>query len=131
MADRYCVHFHAAASMVSGVACGFHFRHCFDRCALASPVSLQYAGAQPVQRRYMATNNKKAPPTDGAGSVLSTQSGPSSSEPPGSLGSKGADTSGLLRKAAASQALSSAMPDNPNLAGQFRSEEHTSELQSH
>src|SRR5450830_1891968 len=67
----------------------------------------------------MASNNKKTPSTDGAGSILSTHSGPSSTEPPVSLGSKGADASGLLRKAAASQALSGAMADNPNLAGQF------------
>ena len=66
----------------------------------------------------MATN-KKTPSTDGAGSVLSSMSGPSETDPPQSLGSNHAAAQALLKKAAAGQALSAAMPDNPNVAGQY------------
>ena len=66
----------------------------------------------------MATN-KKTPSTDGAGSVLSSMSGPSESDPPHSLGSNHAAAQALLKKAAAGQALSAAMPDNPHVASQY------------
>ena len=66
----------------------------------------------------MATN-KKAPSTDGAGSVLSSMAGPSETTPPQSLGSSNEAADTLLRKVAASQALSDAMPANPNVAGQY------------
>ena len=65
----------------------------------------------------MATN-KKTPSTDGAGSVLSSMSGPSETDPPQSLGSNSDVAHALLKKAAAGQALSAAMQDNPNAAGQ-------------
>ena len=64
-------------------------------------------------------SNKKTPSTDGAGSVLSSMSGPSETDPPQSLGSDHAAAQALLKKAAAGQALSAGMPDNPNLAGQY------------
>jgi catalase len=64
-------------------------------------------------------SNKKTPSTDGAGSVLSSMSGPSETDPPQSVGSDHAAAQALLTKAAASQALSADMPDNPNVAGQY------------
>ena len=66
----------------------------------------------------MATN-KKTPSTDGAGSVLSSMSGPSETDPPRNLGSSNPGAAALLAKAAAGQALSAAMPANPNVAGQY------------
>ena len=66
----------------------------------------------------MATS-KKTPSTDGAGSVLSSMSGPSETDPPQSLGSSNPNAAALLVKAASGQALSAAMPDNPKEAGQY------------
>jgi len=66
----------------------------------------------------MATT-KKTPSTDGAGSVLSSMSGPSDSNAPHSLGADNEVTRALLQKTAASQQLSAAMADNPKEAGQY------------
>ena len=66
----------------------------------------------------MATN-KKTPSTDGAGSVLSSMSGPSETDPPRKMGSSNPGAAALLAKAVAGQALSAAMPANPNVAGQY------------
>ena len=66
----------------------------------------------------MATN-KKTPSADGAGSVLSSMSGPSETDPPRNLGSSNPGAAALLAKAVAGQTLSAAMPANPNVAGQY------------
>src|SRR4051812_17355567 len=50
----------------------------------------------------------------GAGSILSTVSGPSNAEPPTTLGSTDPVAETLLVKTVAGQALSAAMPHNPN-----------------
>ena len=65
----------------------------------------------------MATSKKPAP-TDGAGSVLSSSAGPSA-PPPQSLGGGNDVAEALRQKVAASQALSAAMPGNPNVAPQY------------
>ncbi|CDG81675.1 catalase [Janthinobacterium agaricidamnosum] len=69
----------------------------------------------------MATN-KKTPSVDGAGSILSTVSGPSEQAPPASLGGKDhhhdQHPAALLQKAVAGQKLAEAMPFNPLTAGQ-------------
>ncbi|KAB8043408.1 catalase [Janthinobacterium aquaticum] len=65
----------------------------------------------------MATT-KKAAPTDGAGSVLSSMAGPSA-PPPKSLGGGNDVAEALRQKVAASQDLSAAMPGNPNVAPQY------------
>ena len=58
--------------------------------------------------------SKKVPPSvAGAGSVLNTVSGPSLSPPPTSLGSKDADSTGLLEKAATGKVLAAEIPSNP------------------
>jgi len=58
--------------------------------------------------------SKKVPPSvAGAGSVLATVSGPSLSPPPTSLGSKDADSTGLLEKVATGQVLAAEIPSNP------------------
>jgi catalase len=58
--------------------------------------------------------SKKVPPSvAGAGSVLATVSGPSLSPPPSSLGSKDADSTGLLEKVATGQVLAAEIPSNP------------------
>lgn len=67
----------------------------------------------------MATRKKQAPSIDGAGSILSTVSGPSDATPPTSLGNKGAAAQHLLEKVAAGQALAEKMPYNPNKAGEY------------
>lgn len=66
----------------------------------------------------MATT-KKTPSTDGAGSVLSSMSGPSDSNAPHSLGADNDVTRALLQKTAASQQLAAAMAVNPKEDGQY------------
>ena len=66
----------------------------------------------------MATN-KKTPSTDGAGSVMSSMSGPSDSNAPHSLGADNDVTRALLQKTAAGQQLSAAMAVNPKEEGQY------------
>jgi catalase len=67
----------------------------------------------------MVTRKKNGQPVDGAGSILSTVSGPSATQPPASLGSKDPVAERLLQKTVASQQLAAAMPFNPNKPGEF------------
>jgi catalase len=67
----------------------------------------------------MATRKKKAPSLDGAGSVLSTVSGPSAADPPASLGRETAPAADLLEKVVGGQALAAAMPVNLNKPGEY------------
>ncbi|MGV7211440.1 catalase [Oxalobacteraceae bacterium A2-2] len=65
------------------------------------------------------TSSKQSPsPVQGAGSVLSTVSGPSSAPPPQSLGNPGPEAAALLQKVAASQELSAQIPYNESKAGE-------------
>ena len=64
-------------------------------------------------------SNKKTPSTDGAGSVLSSMSGPSDSKAPYSLGADNDVTRSLLQKTAAGQQLAAAMAVNPKEGGQY------------
>ncbi|MEO8599415.1 MAG: catalase HPII, partial [bacterium] len=67
----------------------------------------------------MVKRIKSAPLIAGAGSILSTVSGPSTGEPPDSLGSKEAAPQHLLEKVVAGQALSAQMPHNPTKSGEY------------
>ena len=64
---------------------------------------------------------KKSTPNNvsGAGSVLSTVSGPSTATPPESLGSDDAVAERLLEKTVTGQALAAAMPANENKANEY------------
>jgi catalase len=62
----------------------------------------------------MVTRKKNGQSVVGAGSILSTVSGPSAAEPPASLGSKDPVAERLLKKTVAGQQLSAAMPFNAN-----------------
>jgi catalase len=61
----------------------------------------------------MATRKKNGSPLDGAGSILSTISGPSDAKPPTSLGAKTRESDRLLEKVVADAELAEAMPFNP------------------
>ena len=67
----------------------------------------------------MANNKKPAPSVAGAGSILSTVSGPSSASPPTDMGNKDGRCADLLAKVVAAQALAAAMPENPNKPGEY------------
>jgi catalase len=67
----------------------------------------------------MATRKKTPTSVDGAGSILSTVSGPSNATPPGSLGSKDPVAERLLDKTVAGQQLSAAMPFNETKASEY------------
>ena len=67
----------------------------------------------------MVTRKKSGNPTDGAGSILSTVSGPSGAKPPTSLGAKNATGERLLDKQTAGMDLSAARPHNANKAGEY------------
>ncbi|WP_139311493.1 catalase [Desulfovibrio sp. DV] len=58
-------------------------------------------------------------PTSGAGSVLSTVSGPAGTKPPSSLGKKGPASSRLLEKVATGQDLSAQISYNETKAGEY------------
>src|SRR5438067_980717 len=60
----------------------------------------------------------KTSPVQGAGSILSTVSGPSDAPPPQLPGKPGAAAAALLAKASAGQALAAEMEHNPNKAGE-------------
>jgi len=63
---------------------------------------------------------KKVPSSvAGAGSVLSTFAGPSVSPPPASLGSKDADSTGLLEKVVSGKDLAAETPSNPIKSSEF------------
>jgi catalase len=71
----------------------------------------------------MATR-KKSTPTDttavaGAGSILSTVSGPSTDSPPTSLGTSDPIAEQLRKKVVGGQQLAAAMPNNPTKAGEY------------
>jgi len=66
----------------------------------------------------MATRKKNGQSVDGAGSILSTVSGPSAAPPPSSLGSENPVAQQLLQKTVAGQQLAAQMPFNPNKAGE-------------
>ncbi len=67
----------------------------------------------------MVTRKKPGQSDDGAGSVLSTVSGPSTAQPPTSLGSKDPIAEQLLNKTVAGQQLAAACPFNPNKPGEY------------
>ncbi|NMM37597.1 MAG: catalase [Glaciimonas sp.] len=67
----------------------------------------------------MVKRKKSASSIAGAGSILSTVSGPSGTKPPGSLGSTEAAPSHLLEKVSAGQELSAQMPYNPTKSGEY------------
>ena len=66
----------------------------------------------------MATRKKNGQSTDGAGSILSTVSGPSAAQPPSSLGMKNDVAEQLRENKVASMNLAAAMPFNPNKPGE-------------
>ena len=66
----------------------------------------------------MVTRKKSGPSDEGAGSILSTVSGPSNAPPPSTLGNMNAVSEQLLEKTVASQQLSAAMPFNENKAAE-------------
>ncbi len=76
-------------------------------------------------------NQKKAQRVEGAGSVLSTVSGPSSSQPPESLRSKSAVAKRLLEKVSAEHELSQAMPSNDNKANEYGERARQPKVGSH
>ena len=67
----------------------------------------------------MVTRKKTGQSDAGAGSILSTVSGPSNAQPPSSLGSKDPIAEQLLQKTVAGQQLSADMPFNPNKPGEY------------
>ncbi len=67
----------------------------------------------------MVTRKKSAPSIAGAGSILSTVSGPSAAEPPDSMNSTEAGPNQLLEKIVAGQALSAQMAFNPTKSGEY------------
>ncbi|QJD99524.1 catalase [Massilia forsythiae] len=69
----------------------------------------------------MTAPKKNATPAsvDGAGSVLSTVAGPSTSTPPASLGNNDPVPERLLEKTTAEKQLAAAMPYNPTKAGEY------------
>jgi catalase len=66
----------------------------------------------------MVTRKKNGPSVDGAGSILSTVSGPSGAQPPSSLGSKNEVGEQLLQKVVGNQQLAAEMPFNPTKPGE-------------
>jgi catalase len=62
----------------------------------------------------MATRKKNGGPVDGAGSILSTVSGPMNAKPPASLGSKNPIAEQLLIKVVSDERLAADMPYNPD-----------------
>jgi catalase len=67
----------------------------------------------------MVTRKKNGGGSDGAGSIMSSVSGPSSAQPPASMGNKNAVAELLLQKTVASQQLAADMPSNPNKPGEY------------
>ncbi len=73
----------------------------------------------------MVTRKKNGQSVDGAGSILSTVSGPSAAPPPSSLGSKNPVADQLLVKTVAGQQLAAAMPFNPTKPGEHGAAAYT------
>ena len=67
----------------------------------------------------MATRKKTPSSIDGAGSVLSTVSGPSNAAPPDSMGTKEIAPAQLLEKVVGGQILSAQMPHNHTKAAEY------------
>jgi len=67
----------------------------------------------------MVTRKKTGQSDEGAGSILSTVSGPSDAPPPTSLGSKSPTGDELLQKATGNMQLAAEMPFNPNKASEY------------
>jgi catalase len=67
----------------------------------------------------MATRKPAAPSLDGAGSVLSTVSGPADAPPPDSLGRDDPHAARLLEKVAGGQQLAAGRPYNAGKSGEF------------
>ncbi|MEP6485299.1 MAG: catalase [Rudaea sp.] len=67
----------------------------------------------------MPTKKKSAPALDGAGSVLSTVSGPSTDRMPSALGGKPADSTALLERATSTQKLAAEMPVNTTKKSEY------------
>ncbi len=65
------------------------------------------------------TTSKKSTGVDGAGSILSTVSGPSNAAPPGSLGNSNPQGDVLLEKQVAGMDLAAQMPENANKPGEY------------
>ena len=66
----------------------------------------------------MVTRKKSGPSDEGAGSILSTVSGPSNAPPPSTLGNMNAVSEQLLHKTVAGQQLAAAMAFNENKAAE-------------
>jgi catalase len=66
----------------------------------------------------MSTNQKKPASVMGAGSILSTVAGPSSANPPDSLGGASTQEDALIDKVAGGQQAAAAIPYNANKAGE-------------
>ena len=73
----------------------------------------------------MVTRKKNGQSFAGAGSILSTVSGPSAAPPPSSLGSENPVAQQLLQKTVAGQQLAAQMPFNPNKAGEHGAAAHS------
>ena len=73
----------------------------------------------------MVTRKKNGQSVDGAGSVLSTVSGPSAASPPSGLGSKHPVAEQLLQKTVAGQQLAGQTPFNPNKPGEYGAAAHS------
>jgi len=67
----------------------------------------------------MVTRKKTGASDEGAGSILSTVSGPSNAPPPTTLGNKTPTGDELLQKATGNMQLAADMPFNPNKAGEY------------
>jgi catalase len=67
----------------------------------------------------MVTKNTPAPSVDGAGSILSTISGPSDAPPPDSLGRDDASATALLEKVVSGQELAAETAFNPNKPDEY------------
>ena len=67
----------------------------------------------------MVTRKKSGQSDEGAGSILSTVSGPSNAPPPTNLGSMNAVSEQLLQKTVAGQQLADAMEFNENKPGEY------------
>src|SRR5471032_1421308 len=67
----------------------------------------------------MTTRKNTGPSIDGAGSVLSTVSGPADASPPDNLGSADPHTARLLDKVVSGQQLAAKRPYNADKAGEF------------
>jgi catalase len=67
----------------------------------------------------MVTRKKNGQSVDGAGSILSTVSGPSAAQPPTSLGSKDPIAEQLLQKTVSNQQLAAEMPFNPTKPAEY------------